>query len=117
MTEEARAAVQRRVEGFYGLFVASIAKARGVSPKAVRAGYGEGRVLGAQAALAAGMVDRIATMEQTIERLAGRPAPHPANARAEDSIEDDPPAPVAGTGERPPSISVRRRRYDLQEAQ
>jgi hypothetical protein len=35
----------------------------------VRGGFGEGRVLQAEDALAAGMIDRIATLDETIERL------------------------------------------------
>ena len=67
--EEARQARQGRVDDYYGQFVTAVARYRGVSVGAVRNGYGEGRMLGAAAALREGMVDRIATLEETIQRL------------------------------------------------
>lgn len=67
--EEARAVLQGRVDEYYDLFIRAVARNRGVSGADVRNGYGEGRVLGAKAAKAAGMVDRIATLDETIERL------------------------------------------------
>ena len=71
LTEEARAAMQERVDEYYGMFVKAVARNRGVGVGAVREGYGEGRVVGARKALEAGMVDRINTLDETINRLAG----------------------------------------------
>lgn len=70
LSEDARAYAQQQVDTAYGMFVADIAKGRGVS-KATASGasFGEGRMLGARAALDAGMVDRIATMDETLTRL------------------------------------------------
>jgi signal peptide peptidase SppA len=80
--EEARRALQARADAAYALFTNDVASARGVSVAAVRGGYGEGRTLGAKAALAAGMVDRIATFRQTVDALMrGRTAP--ASTRAQ----------------------------------
>jgi signal peptide peptidase SppA len=72
LSEEAKEALQARVDEAYALMTKDIAKARGITPAAVRSGYGEGRVLSAAEAKKAGMVDRVATLEETIARLAGR---------------------------------------------
>lgn len=69
--EEARAAMQSRVNDYYTLFTKAVARGRGVSLDAVRSGFGEGRVVGAQAAVKAGMADRVDTIDATIQRLAG----------------------------------------------
>lgn len=70
LTDEARATIQAMVDQAYGVMVKSIARNRGVSPDAVRTGYGEGRVFSAADALSRGMVDRVATLEDTITRMA-----------------------------------------------
>lgn len=69
LSEEARAFQQQRTQDYYGMFTKAVAKGRGVPIDAVRNGMGEGRVLGAEAALAAGMVDGIATMEEVIKKM------------------------------------------------
>jgi len=73
LSDEERAVVQARVDDAYGQFVKDVARGRGVTPAAVRGGYGEGRALGAKDAKAAGLIDRIATMDETIARLTARP--------------------------------------------
>lgn len=69
LTDEARGTIQQMVDQAYATMVKSIARNRGVSPDTVRSDYGEGRVFSAQDALARGMVDRIATLEETIARM------------------------------------------------
>jgi signal peptide peptidase SppA len=69
LSDEARAAVQRRVDLAYDAFVSAVARGRGVKANEVRNGFGEGRVLHAKDGMAEGMVDRIATLSQTFERL------------------------------------------------
>ncbi len=68
--ETARQAIQDRVNEYYEMFVATVARNRGVTPSDVRNGFGEGRVVGPKQAVATGMADRIATMDETIARLA-----------------------------------------------
>lgn len=70
LTDEARGVMQTMVDQAYAGMVKSIARNRGVTPDAVHEQYGEGRVFSAQDALARGMVDRVATLEETIERMA-----------------------------------------------
>lgn len=72
LDDEARAAMQDQVDEYYDDFVNAVAKYRGTTAKAVRGGYGEGRVLTARQALSAGLVDRIGTMDDTLARLTKR---------------------------------------------
>jgi len=69
LTDQARAAMRQRVEGHYARFVADVATGRGTTPEAVRAGYGNGRVVGSVDALACGLVDAIETPATTIGRV------------------------------------------------
>lgn len=80
LSEEARTAMQSRVDDYYGMFVDAVARNRGVTAGRVKTGYGQGRVMGAQDALKAGMVDRVATLDQTLARL-GVTAPARTAAR------------------------------------
>ena len=68
--DEAREGIQARVDYFGHLFEADVAKGRGVSVQTVRANYGEGAVFTAPDARAAGLVDRIGTLEEVVGRLA-----------------------------------------------
>jgi capsid assembly protease len=69
LSDEARAAIQARVDGAYGRFLAGVAAGRRVPAATVRSSYGGGRVLAARDALAAGMVDGLATLGAVIENL------------------------------------------------
>lgn len=69
LTDEGRAYAQAMVDQFYAVMAKSIARGRGVAPEIVRSRFGEGRTMTAQDALAAGMVDRIETIDDTIARL------------------------------------------------
>lgn len=70
LTDEARAHLQSLVDDYYEQFVNAVAKGRGVTAGEVRGGYGQGRELTAGRAKAAGLVDRIDTLDNTIRRLA-----------------------------------------------
>ena len=78
LTSEAEAAMKKTVDTYLDQFVSDVAKGRGVSASVVRKTYGEGRVVLAKDALAAGMVDRIATLEEV---LAGMQASGRSNGR------------------------------------
>jgi signal peptide peptidase SppA len=69
LTDEARAHIQALIDGAYGRFVGDVAKGRGVSTAAVRNGFGEGRVLDAETAKTEGLVDRVATLDETLARV------------------------------------------------
>ncbi|HMJ03126.1 MAG TPA: S49 family peptidase, partial [Conexibacter sp.] len=132
LTDEARRAIQARADAAYDLFVSDVAAGRGVTPAAVRNGYGQGSVLPAKAAKAEGLVDRIATFEEVVQRLLGRKARVGAGARAADDVPElrasddppepdpvppvppvDPPAPPPAAAGDAGDLEVRRRRLDL----
>jgi signal peptide peptidase SppA len=69
LSDEARGVIQAGVDETYEMFVNAVARNRGVSADDVRRGYGEGGMVGAQKALELGMADRIATLDETIQRL------------------------------------------------
>ena len=67
--DEARADTQARVDTYYRMFTQAVAKGRGVPVDKVRSDMGEGRMLLADAALAAGMVDGIATFSEVVAKM------------------------------------------------
>ncbi|MDB5582153.1 MAG: Peptidase [Bradyrhizobium sp.] len=74
LSEEAMAYTQSRVDAHYSAFVDRVARGRNVSTDAVRNGFGQGRMVGAKEAVAQGMVDRIATMNETLARYGVGPS-------------------------------------------
>jgi signal peptide peptidase SppA len=70
MTEETRAFIQGQVDTTYADFLAAVAKGRDSTVANVKKTYGQGRVFDAKEALARGMIDRIATFDDTVSRLA-----------------------------------------------
>ena len=74
LSDSARARLTSLVEAKYTAFVRDVARGRGIPEAAVRGGYGEGRTLTAEEALAEGMIDRIGTLDETLDRLTGTPA-------------------------------------------
>jgi signal peptide peptidase SppA len=83
LSDDERAVIQARVDAVYAQFVKDVARGRGVSASEVRSGYGEGRALVAKDAKAAGLIDRIGTMDETLGRLVGRRAPGGLRAEGE----------------------------------
>lgn len=70
LSDDGRAYIQQRVDEVYDTFTADVARFRGVSVEDARGPrFGEGRVISARRALRAGLIDRIATIEETVERL------------------------------------------------
>jgi signal peptide peptidase SppA len=77
LSDEAREAFQSVCREFYEIFVADVAAGRGVSEGIVREKFGEGRMVTATSAVAAGMADRVETYEDLVARLTGRPPERP----------------------------------------
>ena len=78
LSDSARADLQMKTDANYEEFLAAVARGRGTTAEAVRAGYGEGRMVLPRDAVAQGMADRVGTMKQTLVQLlrgdvAGRP--------------------------------------------
>lgn len=66
LTDEARAEIQRSVDETYNDFITAVARNRGATKSAVLKDFGEGRVLSANRAKSAGMVDRIASLDEVL---------------------------------------------------
>lgn len=101
LDREAKAAWQRDCDDFYEMFVADVAAGRGVSADTVKSGYGEGRTLPAERAVAAGLADRIETFEQTCARLGVAPVDEPDSDDVDDfdDGESATTSPPGGSGE------------------
>ena len=75
--------MQGRVDAAYDAFTATIARNRGVDVGDVRGGFGQGRMVGAAAAVRQGMADRVGTLEDTLQRFGvSQFGPPPAKAAA-----------------------------------
>lgn len=111
LSTEARDHLQSIVDEAYGLFVADVAKGRGVTAAQVRSDYGQGRVLTAKDAKAVGMIDRIAGYHETIGRLTGLKAetPTPALPRDDETVT------VEGETTVGNSLATKKRRLELLE--
>lgn len=69
LDEEAHALIQARVDEGYAMFVAAVARNRNVAESVVREGFGQGGMVGATEAVRLGMADRVATLEETLQRF------------------------------------------------
>lgn len=86
LSDEARDAFQARVDTYYEMFVSDVAKGRGATPAGVRKGFGEGRMVLARDAVAAGMADRVESFEAARARLTGKRR----SASADEVLEERP---------------------------
>lgn len=68
LSDSAREAWQKDADALYAKFVEAVAGGRGVSEDVVQENFGQGRVLLADDALAAGMVDGVATLQEVVEK-------------------------------------------------
>jgi ClpP class serine protease len=69
LDDEARAAIQLRVNEYYDIMTSDIAKNRGETQLKVKSGFGEGRIVGAKQAVNMGMADRVGTFENVLKRI------------------------------------------------
>ncbi|MFA5170416.1 MAG: S49 family peptidase [Sulfuriferula sp.] len=69
LDEEAQAFMQSRVDDYYVAFTKAVAKGRSMSIDQVRNGMGQGRCLGADAALSENMVDGIMTFDDVVKKM------------------------------------------------
>lgn len=81
-TEEGRAVIQAQVDAIEAIFVADVAAGRGVPAARVRSEFGQGAMIDAQAAIAAGMADRIGTLEAELGKDSGQIRKQGAGRRA-----------------------------------
>lgn len=107
LTDDALAALQARVSECYAMFAGDVAKHRGVAVAAVKGGFGEGRSISAKQALAAGMIDKIGTMEDLLGAVSGRSASSGSRrmaAQSSSSIRSGPLADLSGVFSAPASM-------------
>lgn len=71
LSDEAADARQRKVDLFYEKFVSDVARGRRTSVNEIVDGYGEGRTLLAEAAVDAGLADRVGTLEEVVADAGG----------------------------------------------
>jgi Periplasmic serine proteases (ClpP class) len=88
-SDEGRARVQRQVDALADVFIATVARGRGVKPEDVVARFGGGDVLIGEAAVAAGMADRIGTFEAVIAELAAGKASAPKTKIRRSAMADE----------------------------
>ena len=88
LSDESKAFYQSRVDEAGRLFDAAVARARGVSVADVRKTFGQGRMFSAKDALKVGLIDRIATFEETVARLVKTSGRKGASTRALASDSD-----------------------------
>jgi capsid assembly protease len=87
LTDEAAAFAQANVDRIGREFEAAVAKYRGVSVARVQKDFGRGRMLDAKTAAEAGMVDRIASFAQTVQRIA-KPSGRAASRKNVQSLKN-----------------------------
>jgi signal peptide peptidase SppA len=75
LDEEARSYVQSLIDQSYDAFVSSVAEGRGVTRSKVLDGFGQGRIFGAQDLVDRGMADRVATLDETLQRFGAQTEP------------------------------------------
>jgi ClpP class serine protease len=84
LSDPARARLLAIVDTAMGMLVADVAAGRGVSPETVRAAYGHGATMTAAEALAAGLIDRVETLDAVIARAVTTPHVQRASLAAAD---------------------------------
>lgn len=70
LTDERRQALQSRADAIESKFHAALAKFRGVSVEHVAEHFGKGRTVDAKSAESKGMVDRVGTLQEIVEKMA-----------------------------------------------
>lgn len=88
LSQDAREDMQAKLESYYDMFVRAVAVGRGVDPRSVRSGFGQGRMVMADEAKALGMVDRISTLDGTLGRLLMRGARKSSGDNAAATVRD-----------------------------
>lgn len=70
LSPEALSDLQTAVNEHHGMFLADVARGRGIARGQVRERFGDGRMFRAAEAVQRGMADRVATLDETLSRFA-----------------------------------------------
>ncbi len=97
--DDARANMQAEVDTLYEEFLEAVAAGRGTSIDDVREHYGQGRCLRADAAVVAGVVDSVETIDELIDRLNAGDVTRRNAAAKPPTSSARPPAPPARPAE------------------
>jgi ClpP class serine protease len=81
-TEDGRARIQATLDALAGVFIAEVARYRGVTEETVLAQFGQGDVFVGADAVTAGLADRVASYEVVHAQLAARTPASPRSGRA-----------------------------------
>lgn len=73
LTESAMKNLTDKIQSIHNVFESSVAKYRGVDVKTVQSDYGQGRTFASREALKAGMIDRIATLDELLAEWGASP--------------------------------------------
>lgn len=73
ITEAERTVMQGEVDAIYQTFINAVAKHRGVDPGRVRSDWADARIFTGQDAVNIGLADRVASFDQVLAELVGRP--------------------------------------------
>lgn len=82
LSDDVRQRLQGRIDAAYDMFVRAVARNRGVSLAAVREGFGKGDMVDADPAVAEGIADSVATLEETLQRFGASQYSSPAKRHA-----------------------------------
>jgi len=96
LTEEALEHLQDMVNRYDAMFDQAVAEGRGVSTKQVNEDFGQGRVMLAAEAVKVGLIDRVGTMRETLQRFGAKESPQRNRATR-------------------PSVPLARKRLNLKE--
>lgn len=69
LSDEAKAEFQRSVDESYSQFISTLARNRGVTRSKVESDFGQGRILSSERAVAAGMADRVASLDDVLAKM------------------------------------------------
>lgn len=86
LSDDAKAYIQKRLDDYYTLFVDDVARYRGVNSDDALKKWADGRMFIAGEALEIGLIDRIATLDETII-MAGRDAAQKSQKQRISSID------------------------------
>lgn len=86
LSDKAAAMAQERINNHYQMFVAAVAKNRGVTPETVLKNFGQGKTFLADQAIKIGMADEIGTLDETIARFRRQSNGGTAGSRLENSF-------------------------------
>lgn len=82
LSDETTKYLQARAGSYHHMFTKAVARGRNVPIESVREGMGQGRMLGASDALAAGMVDGVMTFDQLVKKMQAASKPNRSALKA-----------------------------------